>query len=61
MQLLEERDEILVQMQSHAAAAGDPALRDSGAREFLGVIEHVERVAGVSREKALDFVAAGCS
>jgi AcrR family transcriptional regulator len=58
-QLLEERDEIVVQMQSHAAAAGDPALRDSARREFLGVIDHVERVAGVSRERALEFVAGG--
>ena len=58
-QLLEERDEIVVQMQSHAAAAGDPALRDSARREFLCVIDHVERVAGVSRERALEFVAGG--
>jgi AcrR family transcriptional regulator len=56
--LLEERDEILVQMQSHAAA-GDPGLRNVVRREFMGIIEHVERVAGVSREKALDFVACG--
>ena len=38
MTLLEERDEILVQMQSHAAA-GDPALRDAVRREFVGLIE----------------------
>jgi AcrR family transcriptional regulator len=58
MTLLEERDEILVQMQSHAAAA-DPALRDVVRREFVGLIEHVERVSGVPRQKALDFVACG--
>jgi AcrR family transcriptional regulator len=57
-ELLEERDEILVQMQSHAAA-GDPALRNAVRREFMGVIDHVERVAGVPRQKALDFVAVG--
>ena len=38
---------------------GDPALRVSARREFLGVIDHVERVAGVSRERALEFVAVG--
>jgi AcrR family transcriptional regulator len=58
-QLLEERDEIVVQMQSHAAAAGDPVLRGTARREFIGVIDHVERVAGVSRERALEFVAVG--
>jgi AcrR family transcriptional regulator len=58
MELLEERDEIVVQMQSHAAA-GDPALRQPVRREFMGVIDHVERVAGVSRQRALDFVAKG--
>ena len=59
-QLLEERDEIVVQMQSHAAAAGDPvAAGTRRRREFIGVIDHVERVAGVSRERALEFVAVG--
>ena len=58
MELLEQRDEILVQMQSHAAA-GDPALREQVRREFMGVIDHVARVAGVSRQKALEFVAVG--
>ena len=58
-QLLEERDEIVVQMQSHAAAAGDPALRETARKEFMGVIDHVEHVAGVSRERALEFVAVG--
>jgi AcrR family transcriptional regulator len=58
MELLEQRDEILVQMQSHAAA-GDPALRAPVRREFMGVIDHVARVAGVSRQRALEFVAVG--
>jgi AcrR family transcriptional regulator len=56
--LLGDRDEIVVQMQSHAAA-GDPALREPVRRSFMGVIDHVERVAGVSRERALEFVAVG--
>ena len=58
MELLEQRDEILVQMQSHAAAF-DPSLREPVRREFMGIIDHVQRVAGVSRERALDFVAVG--
>jgi AcrR family transcriptional regulator len=58
MALLEERDEIVVQMQGHAAA-GDPELLAPVRREFMGVIDHVERVAGVSRQRALEFVAMG--
>jgi AcrR family transcriptional regulator len=58
MELLERHDEIVVQMQAHAAA-GDPALRNAVRREFMGVIDHVARVAGVSRQRALDFVAVG--
>jgi AcrR family transcriptional regulator len=58
MELLKQRDEILVQMQSHAAAF-DPSLREPVRREFMAVVQHVERVAGVSRERALDFMAVG--
>ncbi len=56
--LLEDRDEILVQMQAQAAA-GDPALRDPVRKGFMGVVDHVSRVAGVSRERAVEFVAVG--
>jgi AcrR family transcriptional regulator len=56
--LLERRDEILVQMQAHAAA-GDPALAEPVRKEFMGVVDHVSRVAGVSRERAIAFVAVG--
>jgi AcrR family transcriptional regulator len=56
--LLQHRDEILVQMQSHAAA-GDPALREPVRASFMGVVDHVSRVAGVPRERALQFVAVG--
>jgi AcrR family transcriptional regulator len=58
MELLERRDEIVLQMQSHAAV-GDPALRDPIRREFTGVIDHVQRVAGVSSQRALEFMAVG--
>ena len=57
-ELLERRDEILVQMQAHAAA-GDPALAEPVRKEFMGVVDHVSRVAGVSRERAIAFVAVG--
>jgi AcrR family transcriptional regulator len=56
--LLEDRDEILVQMQGHAAA-GDPTLRDPIRKGFMGVVDHVSRVAGVSRERAVEFVTVG--
>jgi AcrR family transcriptional regulator len=56
--LLENRDELLVQMQGHAAA-GDPALREAARESFMGVIDHVSRVAGVSRERAIGFIAIG--
>jgi AcrR family transcriptional regulator len=56
--LLQDRDEILVQMQAHAAA-GDPALREPVREGFMGVVDHVSRVAGVSRERAVEFVAVG--
>ena len=56
--LLENRDELLVQMQGHAAA-GDPALREAAREAFMGVVDHVSRVAGVSRERAISFIAVG--
>jgi AcrR family transcriptional regulator len=56
--LLENRDELLVQMQGHAAA-GDPALREAAREAFMGVVDHVSRVAGVSRQQAIGFVAVG--
>jgi AcrR family transcriptional regulator len=56
--LLKRRDEILVQMQAHAAA-GDPALAEAVREDFMGVVDHVGRVAGVSRERAIAFVGVG--
>jgi AcrR family transcriptional regulator len=58
LQLLENRDEILVQMQAHAAA-GDPELRDSVRREFERVIEHVRSISGVSEDRVREFMAMG--
>lgn len=57
-ELLADRDEILVQMQAHAAA-GDPALREPVRQEFLGLIEDVRRMSGASQEQAMQFMATG--
>jgi AcrR family transcriptional regulator len=57
-QLLADRDEILVQMQAHAAA-GDPALRDPVRDEFLRLTEDVRRMSGASQERVVDFMARG--
>ena len=52
MELLGNRDEILFQMQAHAAA-GDPALREPVRAEFIRLIEDVaapERRSGRGRD-----------
>jgi AcrR family transcriptional regulator len=58
MELLANRDEILVQMQSHAAA-GDPALREPVRREFLRLAEDIRRMSGASTEQVFEFLAKG--
>jgi len=58
MELLANRDEILVQMQSHAAA-GDPALREPVRQEFLRLAEDVRRMSGASEEQVFEFLAKG--
>jgi AcrR family transcriptional regulator len=57
-ELLANRDEILVQMQAHAAA-GDPTLREPVRREFLRLREDVSRMSGASPEQVTDFLAMG--
>jgi AcrR family transcriptional regulator len=56
--LLADRDEILVQMQAHAAA-GDPALRDPVRREFLRLADDVRRMSGASQERVVEFMSKG--
>jgi AcrR family transcriptional regulator len=56
--LLADRDEILAQMQAHAAA-GDPELRDSVRDEFLRLAEDIRRMSGASREQVVAFMAKG--
>jgi AcrR family transcriptional regulator len=58
MQLLEDRDEILVQMQAHAAA-GDPDLREPIRDAFVDVIEQVRSLTGASEERVLQFMSKG--
>ena len=58
VELLADRDEILVQMQAHAAA-GDPALREPVRQEFLRLTEDVRRMSGASQEQVVEFMAKG--
>jgi hypothetical protein len=56
--LLADRDEILVQMQAHAAA-GDPALREPVRSEFIRLVDDVARMSGADRERVVAFFATG--
>jgi AcrR family transcriptional regulator len=58
VELLADRDEILAQMQAHAAA-GDPALREPVRQEFLRLVEDVRRISGASQEEVVAFFAKG--
>jgi AcrR family transcriptional regulator len=58
IRLLEDRDEILAQMQAHAAA-GDPALREPVRREFIKLMDDVRRISGASREDVVALFAKG--
>ncbi len=58
MRLLEDRDEILAQMQAHAAA-GDPELREPIRQDFMGLMDDVERISGAPRDQVVEFFAMG--
>ncbi len=58
MELLGNRDEILFQMQAHAAA-GDPALREPVRAEFIRLIDDVRRLSGVPAADVTSFMAKG--
>ena len=58
MELLGDRDEILFQMQSHAAA-GDPSLREPVRSEFMRLMDDVRRLSGASSEEVASFMACG--
>ena len=57
-QLLADRDELLAQMQAHAAA-GDPELRDPVRDEFVRLTDDVRRMSGASQERVVEFMAKG--
>jgi AcrR family transcriptional regulator len=52
------RDQLLLQMQSHAAA-GDPEIGREVAAGFKGLVEDVRRASGVSDEQVAQFFACG--
>jgi AcrR family transcriptional regulator len=56
--LLERRDEMLVQLQAFAAA-GDPELRPAVRKEFVHAMDHIRRLLGGSHEEAANFTATG--
>jgi AcrR family transcriptional regulator len=58
IELLGNRDEILLQMQAHAAA-GDPELREPVRREFMRLVEDVRRMSGANDEQVVSFMAKG--
>jgi len=58
MRLLENRDEILLQMQAHAAA-GDPGLREPVREEFERLFDDVSRISGADAEQTVMFMAKG--
>jgi len=56
--LLEDRDEILAQMQAHAAG-GDPELREPVRKEFMQLMDDVRRISGAPQEQVVAFFAKG--
>jgi hypothetical protein len=58
IELLGDRDEILFQMQAHAAA-GDPGLREPVRKSFMRLVEDVRRTSGASEEVVVTFMAKG--
>src|SRR3954454_11298043 len=58
-QLLSDRELLLVQLHSHAAAAKDPAIREVARKGFKRLVELVEREAGGDRQQVGRFFAAG--
>jgi AcrR family transcriptional regulator len=57
--LLEDRELLLVQMHSHAAAAEDPTIRDAARQGFERLVELVERETGADPATVGRFFATG--
>jgi AcrR family transcriptional regulator len=53
-----DRDQLLLQMQSHAAA-GDPEIRPAVAAAFKGLFDDVRRASGASEDEVAQFFACG--
>lgn len=58
VELLAHREEILFQLQFHAAA-GDPELREKGRRAFMDLWRHAARVSGAPEDEVRRFMATG--
>jgi AcrR family transcriptional regulator len=58
LDLLADRDEIMFQMQAHAAA-GDPELREPVRNEFIRLVEDVRRMSGAEMDQVIEFMAQG--
>lgn len=59
MQMLKDRTVLQMQLQTHAAAAGDPEIQARARRNYETVIEAVRRLAGVDGAPLVRFMAAG--
>jgi AcrR family transcriptional regulator len=57
-ELLADRDDLLFQMQAHAAV-GDPELREPVRNEFMRLFEDVVRVSGAEHVRVVQFMAEG--
>jgi AcrR family transcriptional regulator len=58
-ELLQDRELLLMQLHSHAAAAEDPAVRASARKGFERLVELVERESGLDPQQIGRFFAAG--
>lgn len=56
--LLDNREEIMFQLQTHAAA-GDDRVREAVRADFLSCIDHVAQVSGAERDEVMSFIATG--
>jgi AcrR family transcriptional regulator len=56
---LTDRDNLLMQLQGHAAAGGDPELRDEIRACFVSVREEIGRASGADDERVREFLATG--
>jgi AcrR family transcriptional regulator len=58
VELLENREEIMFQLQTHAAA-GDPRVREAVRKDFTSCIDHVAQVSGAGRDEVIGFMGSG--